>query len=80
MDFVHRKPQQKDFRMGRDCQFCSHHDPEFSSRKLIDRLVTAKLDDTASAHVTEDGYVKHRMLELTTRFGIRTPSLQSGAA
>jgi hypothetical protein len=80
MDFVHRKPQQKDFRMGRECQFCSHHDPEFGNRKPIDRLVTAKLDDTAAAHITEDGYVKHRLLELRTRFGVRVSPLQSPAA
>ena len=70
MDFVHRKPQQSDFRMGRECQFCHHHDPDFSRRKPIDRLVTATLDDTAAAHLTEDGYVKHRMLELQTRYGV----------
>ena len=77
MDFIHRKPQQSDFRMGRECQFCSHHDPEFSHRKPIDRVVTAKLDDTASAHITEDGYVKHRMLELRVRFGVRACSLHA---
>ena len=79
MDFIHRKPQQQDFRMGRECQFCSHNDPEFSGRKPIDRLVTAKLEDTAAAHITEDGYVKHRLLELKTRFGARLSAPQSAA-
>ena len=30
----------------------------------MDRLVLSKLDDTAAAHLTEDGYVKHRIAEL----------------
>jgi hypothetical protein len=30
----------------------------------MDRLVLSKLDDTAAAHITEDGYVRHRIAEL----------------
>jgi hypothetical protein len=30
----------------------------------MDRLVLSKLEDTAAAHLTEDGYVKHRIAEL----------------
>jgi hypothetical protein len=33
----------------------------------MDRLVLSKLDDTAAAHLTEDGYVKHRIAELMKR-------------
>jgi hypothetical protein len=33
----------------------------------MDRLVLSKLDDTASAHLTEDGYVKHRIAELMNK-------------
>ena len=80
MDILHRKPLQSDFRMGRECQFCSRHDPFFNNRKPMDRVVTAKLEDSASAHITEDGYVKHRMLEMKTRFGTRFSSQFSGAA
>jgi hypothetical protein len=29
----------------------------------MDRLVCSELNDTAAAHMTEDGYVKHRLLE-----------------
>ena len=39
-------------------------DPEFASRRPMDRMVVHKLEDTASAHLTEDGYVKHRIAEL----------------
>jgi hypothetical protein len=64
MDVVHRKPEARDFRMGRECQFCHQADPAFSQRKAIDRLIHSKMDDTAAAHLTEEGYVKHRIAEL----------------
>jgi hypothetical protein len=63
MDF-HRKLQGKDTPIGRDCGFCSRMDPAFAQRSPMDRLVVAKLDDSASAHFTEDGYVKHRIAEM----------------
>ncbi len=64
MDFFHRKSDGKNNRTGRDCQFCFRADPDFTKRNPMDRLVLSKLDDTASAHLTEDGYVKHRIAEL----------------
>ena len=30
----------------------------------MDRLVAAQLDNTAGAHLTEDGYIRHRIAEL----------------
>jgi hypothetical protein len=65
MDIFHRKSQGADTRTGRDCQFCFHSDPDFSKRKPMDRLVVSKQEDSAAAHLTEDGYVKHRLAELT---------------
>ena len=67
MDPLHRKAQDRDTRMGRDCQFCLATDPEFKQRKPLDRLVFANLDDSAGAHLSEDGYVKHRLAELTQK-------------
>jgi hypothetical protein len=64
MDLFHRKSQGKDTPTGRDCQFCYRVDPDFTKRDPMDRLVLSKLDDTAAAHLTEDGYVKHRIAEL----------------
>jgi hypothetical protein len=64
MDLFHRKSLGKDTPTGRDCQFCCHVDPDFTKRDPMDRLVLSKLDDTAAAHLTEDGYVKHRIAEL----------------
>jgi hypothetical protein len=66
MDLFHRKLQGKgkDTPTGRDCQFCHRVDPDFTKRDPMDRLVLSKLDDTAAAHLTEDGYVKHRIAEL----------------
>jgi hypothetical protein len=66
MDLFHRKLQGKgkDTPTGRDCQFCCRADPDFTKRDPMDRLVLSKLDDTAAAHITEDGYVRHRIAEL----------------
>jgi hypothetical protein len=69
MDIFHRKVELrgKDTPTGRDCQFCYRADPDFTKRDPMDRLVLSKLDDTASAHLTEDGYVKHRIAELSKK-------------
>ncbi len=72
MDLFHRKSQGKgkDTPTGRDCQFCHRADPNFNKRDPMDRLVLSKLDDTAAAHLTEDGYVKHRIAELLKKRAI----------
>jgi hypothetical protein len=64
VDLFHRQPEHADPRSGRECSFCSTMDPDFASRRTIDRMVVPKSEDTASAHLTEDGYVKHRIAEL----------------
>jgi hypothetical protein len=66
MDLFHRDSQgkAKDTPTGRDCQFCYRVDPDFTKRDPMDRLVFSMVDDTAAAHLTEDGYVKHRIAEL----------------
>jgi hypothetical protein len=67
MDLFHRKSDHKETPTGRDCQFCRRADPDFIKRDVMDRLVLSKLDDTAAAHLTEDGYIKHRIAELLKR-------------
>jgi hypothetical protein len=64
MDLFHRKLEGRDTRTGRDCEFCFRADPNFAQRNPWDRMVVSQLDDTAAAHLTEDGYVKHRIAEL----------------
>ena len=64
MDSFHREMLGKDTPTGRDCQFCYRADPNFSQREPMDRLVASQLDNTAAAHLTEDGYIKHRIAEL----------------
>jgi hypothetical protein len=51
-------------RSGRLCEFCKELDPQFLERRPFDQMVAANRPHTASAHLTEDGYVRHRMLEL----------------
>jgi len=54
-----------DFRNGRPCEFCQQLDSNFGQRKPMDQIVSANRKQTASAHLTEDGYVRHRWLELS---------------
>ena len=68
MDF-HRDSRGQDTRNGRECKFCSSADPDFYKRQPMDRLVQEKLDDSAAAHFTEDGYVRHRIAELLQKRG-----------
>ena len=70
MDRLHRKPQHEETRTGRDCRFCQRSDPDFGERDPMDRLVAPELSDTAAAHMTENGYVRHRMLEIEVRLGV----------
>ena len=81
MDLFHRESLGKDTPTGRDCEFCFRTDPDFAKREPMDRLVLSKLDDTAAAHITEDGYVKHRIAELMKKraFGTIDGSLPKSA-
>lgn len=62
-----------DTRSSRPCEFCRELDPKFFQRSAPDQMVATNRPHTASAHLTEDGYVRHRMLELT-RIVSRTPA------
>lgn len=53
-----------DTRSGRPCEFCRERDPQFTHRRPIDQVVITSRKASASAHLTEDGYVRHRVLEL----------------
>ena len=57
---IHRS----DTRSSRLCEFCRDLDPHFPLRRPVDQMVATSRKATASAHLTEDGYVRHRMLEL----------------
>jgi hypothetical protein len=61
-----------DTRSSRPCEFCRDLDPQFTRRNPIDQMVAATRKATASAHLTEDGYVRHRILELR-RMTARVP-------
>jgi hypothetical protein len=57
---------------SRPCEFCQELDPQFRHRRPLDQMVATSRKPTASAHLTEDGYVRHRMLELR-RISTREP-------
>jgi hypothetical protein len=63
--------QRFEVRSGRLCQFCQESDPGFAERPALDQMVGNR-KGTASAHLTENGYVRHRMLELN-QFVARRP-------
>jgi hypothetical protein len=53
-----------DTRSSRPCEFCKDFDAEFLKRPPLDQMIGSNRKAVASSHVTEDGYVRHRMLEL----------------
>jgi hypothetical protein len=53
-----------DTRSSRPCEFCQDFDPHFHERHPLDQMVVTRRQASASAHLTEDGYVRHRVLEL----------------
>jgi hypothetical protein len=53
-----------DTKSSRPCEFCRDLDPQFRQRSPLDQMVATSRKAVASAHLTEDGYVRHRMLEL----------------
>ena len=53
-----------DTRSSRPCEFCQELDPKFPQRRPLDQMVVRNRKACASAHLTEDGYVRHRVLEL----------------
>lgn len=61
-----------DTRSSRPCEFCRELDPHFPQRRPLDQVVASSRKASASAHLTEDGYVRHRMLELR-RITSRSP-------
>ena len=61
MDCFHRQLT-LDTRTGRICSFCKQMDRDSSRRDPLDQLV--KDSDTAGGHITEEGYLRHRIAEL----------------
>jgi hypothetical protein len=53
-----------DTKSSRPCEFCRDFDPQFRQRNPLDQMVATSRKAAASAHLSEDGYVRHRMLEL----------------
>jgi hypothetical protein len=55
-------------RSSKPCEFCQQLDPQFPRRHPLDQAIGAnRKTSSASAHLTEDGYVRHRILELNQR-------------
>ena len=63
MDY-HRQSGKQDTRNSRSCSFCQQADPDFSQRRAADQAVLCGHSDSAAAHVTEEGFLRHRMVEL----------------
>ena len=63
-----------DTRSSRRCEFCQELDPQFPQRRPIDQMVVSTRKAVASAHLTEDGYVRHRILELRRATARATPA------
>jgi hypothetical protein len=80
---LHRTPIRRKIdhpQAGRRCQFCEEFDPDFEQRKPMDQLVAVQVNDIASGHLTEDGHVKHRLVELRKMLNAPPPFLQNTSA
>ena len=65
-----RIPNRIDPQPWRACQFCKRFDPDFEGRKPVDQVVLATANDVASSHLTEDGHVRHLLLELRRKLDL----------
>ena len=70
MDRFHRAVR-IDSPSGRPCQFCKTLDPDFANRTTADQMVHDR--DTACGHITENGHVRHRLLELRGKLSEKNP-------
>lgn len=73
MDSYHRQPRRKEQPGGQDCQFCASIDPNFTKRDPVDRWVQGAPQDSAIAHVSENGHVLHLIFEIQKK-RTQTPS------
>jgi len=71
MDFFHRSVSIES-PSGRPCQFCKNQDPEFARRASSDQMVRDR--DLAISHITENGHIQHRLLELKGKLAQRAPN------
>jgi len=71
MERLHLRPRHE-AHTGSECKFCRKSDPQFDKRMPMDRLVCSKDEDAAAGHVTENGYVRHRLLEIEIRLATAT--------
>lgn len=71
---------QIDPQSGNLCEFCRTFDPAFASRKTVDQLVLGRENYTAWAHLTEEGHVRHRLIELRLKLGASVSTRETTAA
>ena len=79
MDY-HRQATKHETRSAHMCSFCQLTDPGFNTRKAVDQVILCGMLESARAHVTEEGFLRHRMAELrlmATRLG--TPIQEASA-
>jgi hypothetical protein len=55
MDSYHRQRRRKEQPSGKDCQFCAALDSNFAMHDPMDRWVEGSPQDSAFAHVSENG-------------------------
>ena len=77
MDSFHRDMKKTDAPTARLCEFCRTTDPDFTFRADLDRLVHGP--DSAAHHLTKNGHIKHRLLELRVRIQLRRKHVHPAA-
>jgi len=73
---VHRTfPNKAEVPSGSPCLFCQRYDVNFDKRDPIDQMLIGSGSGQAFSHLTENGHVKHKLVELRMKLD-RSPLLQ----
>lgn len=70
---------QIDPQSGNPCEFCRSFDPSFENRRPVDQLVIGRENYTAWGHLTEEGHVRHRLIELRRKLSASAPLAETAA-
>ncbi len=67
MDLHRTFPGKAEMPSGSPCQFCKRLDANFEQRDPLDQMLMGNGGGEAFRHLTENGHVKHRLLELSIK-------------
>jgi len=67
MDLHRTFPSKAEVPSGSPCQFCKRFDADFDNRDPVDQMLIGNGSGKAFSHLTENGHVKHKLIELSMK-------------